>query len=131
MSPNAGQGQVCSNQLSQRGGRTSSRALGLNGAPVGVSYVPPGMNVTRRARRHLIFDADFLHFQLGAAADGLGTFFRIDAVGYGGSPDAIAIIESTSKWAPERQDLNLAMNKHQSALLGAVRTFLPAMVAGQ
>ena len=106
VSANAGQGQVCTNQLSNVVANVATVPWVVNGAPVGVTYTPPGMNVTQVGALGTYFAMPTFYIsQVGPAANGLGTIFRIDAVGYGGSPDAVAIVESTFEVGPGTQDL--------------------------
>lgn len=85
-------GQVCSNVLT-------------NAAQVpwtaGVTYLPTvtsanTMNVsTVGGQGTYYFPPAFYISFLGAAPNGLGNIFQIDAVGYGGSADTVAVVEST------------------------------------
>ncbi|HUX73966.1 MAG TPA: PilX N-terminal domain-containing pilus assembly protein [Steroidobacteraceae bacterium] len=82
-------GQVCSNPL------TNVTAVPwLGGAvPVGVSYTPPTLGVTdttTMSQQPVYYIAN-----LGSPPSGNGTIYQIDAVGYGGSANTTAIVEST------------------------------------
>ena len=76
----------------------------INGSPVGFSYAPsgPGSGSSSQymatggsgSNNYYALPSFFISF-LGPAADGLGNAYQIDAVGYGGSANAVAVIEST------------------------------------
>jgi len=101
-------GQICSYML-----LSSTRpSLGINvtqvpwtiagagGGPVGVTFVPAGMAINA-AGGYTNNSADyfakpvFYIADLGVAADGQGEAYQIDAAGYGGSANAVAVVEST------------------------------------
>jgi hypothetical protein len=71
---------------------------GPNGGPVGVSFLPTNMTIGAGYT-----NGDALYFSspafyiadVGIAADGQGEAYQIDAVGYGGSANAVAVVEST------------------------------------
>ncbi|HTV97607.1 MAG TPA: PilX N-terminal domain-containing pilus assembly protein [Steroidobacteraceae bacterium] len=67
----------------------------IAGAPVGVTYVPPAMNVTGALGGMGAYyqSPEFYITYLSATANG-GSLYQIDAVGYGGSPDTAAVIET-------------------------------------
>lgn len=83
-------GQVCSNVLTN-----------ANQVPwtAGVYYAPTvtsAMNVsTAGGQGSYYFSPAFYISYLGASPNGLGNIFQIDAVGYGGSADTVAVVEST------------------------------------
>jgi type IV pilus assembly protein PilX len=86
--------QVCSNVL------TTATASQIPW-PGRVNYTPSvtvadTMNVTQLGGQGTYFNppAFYISF-LGASPNGLGNIFQIDAVGYGGSADTVAIVEST------------------------------------
>jgi type IV pilus assembly protein PilX len=65
---------------------------------IGTQYTPPGMNVTNAAapdyyfgppRFYISFINQFSYYQY------CGNLYQIDAWGYGGSPNTIAVVEST------------------------------------
>lgn len=111
LNANLGGGQICSNTLAQRIG-SAQPSLGINvtqvpwtiagagGGPVGVTFQPNGMTVNQ-AGGYTNNSADyfatpvFYIADLGVAADGQGEAYQIDAVGYGGSANAVAVVEST------------------------------------
>jgi type IV pilus assembly protein PilX len=86
------------------------------GNPVGFSYYP---NATGATATNMSFAADasgsysntyatapvFYIQYLGAAADGQGTVYKVDAVGYGGSVLSVAVVESTYEIGSAVRDL--------------------------
>jgi len=103
-----GQGQIC--LPAQLPNITNTAALNaavvsvttvpwLNGATeIGTQYTPPGMNVTNAAaadyyfgppRFYISFINQFSYYQY------CGNLYQIDAWGYGGSPNTVAVVEST------------------------------------
>ena len=110
LNANAGQGQICSNTLGPVFEAAPPPSLGINvtqvpwtvagvgGGPVGVSFLPAGMNVGvgGTGNNPLYFAAPVFYIaDVGVAADGQGEAYQIDAVGYGGSANAVAVVEST------------------------------------
>jgi type IV pilus assembly protein PilX len=72
----------------------------IGGAQIGYSYTPVGMNVGaapsgQSAANYYASSPAFYISLLGPSDDGTGTVFQIDAVGYGGTADTVAVIEST------------------------------------
>jgi Tfp pilus assembly protein PilX len=65
---------------------------------VGVTYAPPEMTVATTAAAGTYFKSPSFYISyLGLATDGKSTIYQIDAVGYGGRSDAVAVVESTYK----------------------------------
>jgi type IV pilus assembly protein PilX len=90
------QGTVCTNSLASQIGNVTGVPWLAGGAPVGTTYMPPGMSVVQAGGVNNYYQQPSFYIQLvGAAADGSGSVYRIDSFGYGGSPDAIAVVEST------------------------------------
>ena len=104
---NQNEGQICSNTLALQGAQPN---LGINvtqvpwtiagagGGPVGVTFAPVGMTIgTGGTSNNPLYFAKpaFYIADLGVAADGQGEAYQIDAVGYGGSANAVAVVEST------------------------------------
>jgi len=87
-------GQVCANPLG-----TTNAAYQAVPWTVGVTYTPPNMIVTptnSAASPGSYYAPPMFYIQyLGLTPAGDGSVFKIDAVGYGGSPNAVAIVEST------------------------------------
>jgi type IV pilus assembly protein PilX len=105
---NLNEGQICSNALytfpAPGTGLVSSVAAvpwTVGGAPIGIQYTPNGMTIagagvplavgndTTYASAPVYFIAD-----LGAAGDGQGEAYQIDAYAYGGSTSTVAVVES-------------------------------------
>ena len=97
LNANLNQGAVCTNQLWQTVPSITQVPWTVNGKPVGVVYTPPGFSVTGLAGgTNAYYAAPRFYISLvGMAADGQGNIYKIDAVGYGGTPDAVAVLEST------------------------------------
>ncbi len=103
------EGQICSNPLytfpPAAAGlvpSVSSIPWAVGGAPVGIQYTPSGMTVagagvplatanndTTYASAPVYYIAD-----LGAAGDGQGEAYQIDAYAYAGSTSTVAVVES-------------------------------------
>jgi len=85
--------QVCTNALAS----AASVPWQSGGNPVGVTYsptVPTPMNVTTSPVQGSYYATPAFYVQyLGQNAN--GTIYQIDAQGYGGSPDTVAVVEST------------------------------------
>ena len=107
LNANIGQGQVCANKLpAVVADFTNSTNLpwASGGVPVGVEFLPPGMVVSSTtssnhsnlanpsyARKPTYYISD-----MGPSADpSLGEIYQVDAVGYGGTLDTVAVVEST------------------------------------
>jgi type IV pilus assembly protein PilX len=96
LNANIGQGSVCTNPLASQIASITGVPWLAAGAAVGTTYLPPGMTVSTAAGVNNYYQQPSFYIQLvGAAADGSGNVYRIDSFGYGGSPDAIAVVEST------------------------------------
>jgi type IV pilus assembly protein PilX len=104
---NIGQGQICANKLpAVVADFTNSLNLpwASGGVSVGVAFLPPGMVVKTTtsslqsnlqnpsyARTPTYYISD-----MGPSADpSLGEIYQVDAVGYGGLVDTVAVVEST------------------------------------
>jgi type IV pilus assembly protein PilX len=93
LNANAGLGQICTNQLT-----AFLPPAGVTSVPwpVGVDYTPAGMIVNQAAGAGNYFAPPRFYVSLlGAAASGQGLVYQIDAYGYGGTTDAVAVVEST------------------------------------
>ncbi len=110
LSANAGEGQICSNTLGPTAAAIPPPNLGINvtqvpwtiagpnGGPVGVTWLPTGMGLGAGLSNGnpLYFSAPVFYIaDVGVAADGQGEAYLIDAVGYGGAANAVAVVEST------------------------------------
>jgi type IV pilus assembly protein PilX len=92
------QGQICTNKVTN----VTSPPWKVGSNDVGVTYNPgPGagtMTVTQTALgRDTYWATPRFHIAyLGTSADGSGgAVYQIDAVGYGATPNAVAVVEST------------------------------------
>jgi type IV pilus assembly protein PilX len=94
--------QICSNQLPLL---TSVTSVPWGGsAPVGVTYIPPGMQIgSATSTANTILNPTyaaaptFYISDMGVSADASipGEIYQIDAVGYGGNSNTVAVVEST------------------------------------
>jgi type IV pilus assembly protein PilX len=102
----AGQGQVCQLKLTDLTQDVTQLPWQNAGTDVGVEYAPPGMllNPTGGTGTYSAAPRFYISF-LGPARGGKGAVYQIDAVGYGGRPDSVAIVESTYRVAPPALDL--------------------------
>jgi len=95
LNANLGQAQVCQTTSVP----TSFTALPwmVGAVPVGITYTPPSMNITGSAggQNSYYLTPQFYITYLGPTVGSQGSIYQIDAVGYGGSPDTAAVIEST------------------------------------
>jgi type IV pilus assembly protein PilX len=98
---NLGQGQICNTTLQALNINPAIVPWQISGSPVGVTYVPTGMNATgvtaagvSAANTYATSPAFYIGI-VGPAADGQGIVYQIDAVGYGGTQNTVAIVEST------------------------------------
>ena len=101
LSANLGQGQICNSTLQSLNINPATIPWKIGTAPVGVTYFPAGMNVTgvtaagtSAANTYGASPAFYIGI-LGPAADGQGIVYQIDAVGYGGTQNTVAVVEST------------------------------------
>ena len=105
LNANVGQGQICSNKLSTVVADVTSVPWTISGAPVGVSYLPPNMAIsttTSVSAANVLNPSyyaapTFYISDMGPSADPTipGEIYQIDAVGYGGSSNTVAEVEST------------------------------------
>jgi type IV pilus assembly protein PilX len=122
---NAGEGQICSNTLAPRVGAPTPNLgidvtqvpwtiAGPGGGLVGVTFLPgpvgtsPGMTIGAggTSSNPLYFAKPVFYIaDVGVAADGQGEAYQIDAVGWGGSANAVAVVESTYEVAKGVQNL--------------------------
>lgn len=107
LSANAYQGAVCTNILHQQvADVTAVPWIAPTGGEFGVTYTPPSMTVATAPGAQTYFAAPrFYISQLGPSATGHGTIYQIDAWGYGATPNAVAVVESTYLVNPGVQDL--------------------------
>ncbi len=99
---NLGQGQICSNRLTLTvpGGNVTAVPWQSGGTDIGVTYkqstAGDTMNVTTTAAKDTYYAVPrFYISDLGVSADGSGEVYQVDAAGYGGNADTVAVGEST------------------------------------
>jgi type IV pilus assembly protein PilX len=104
LNANIGEGQICSNKLPTVVTDVTSVPWQISGAPVGVTYLPPGMSISTTtsvanlANPTYYATPTFYISDMGASADQAnypGEIYQIDAVGYGGAGTTAAVVEST------------------------------------
>jgi type IV pilus assembly protein PilX len=97
-------GQVCSNNLASVVANVAVVPWMSGSNMVGVKYTPPGMNVTQTETNGSYFATPMFYISyLGATSN--ANYYQIDAVGYGGSPNSTAVIESTYMVSTATKDL--------------------------
>jgi type IV pilus assembly protein PilX len=97
-------GQVCTNNLASVVANVAVVPWMSGGNPIGVYYVPPGMNVTTTESNGSYFSRPVFYISyLGATTN--SNYYQIDAVGYGGSPNSTAVVESTYVVSTATKDL--------------------------
>jgi type IV pilus assembly protein PilX len=101
-----GQGQICANTLPTAVADVTSVPWSIGGQPVGVTYLPTGAaNMSIKTSTSV---ADLLNpsyfgtptfyiSDLGLSGDASipGEVYQVDAYGYGGSSNTVAVVEST------------------------------------
>lgn len=105
LNANIGQGQICSNKLSTAVVDVTNVPWKIGGAPVGVTYLPPGMSISAStsvsaaslANPSYYATPSFYISDLGPSADPNipGEIYQVDAVAYGGTSSTAAVVEST------------------------------------
>jgi type IV pilus assembly protein PilX len=91
-------GQICSNTLPTVVPNVAQVPWQIAGVNVGVTYIPSAptsMNIATSGAGNYYFAPQYYVSYLGISANGLQTYYQIDAVGYGGTPDTAAVVEST------------------------------------
>lgn len=96
-------GQICNQPLQTAAGLAVTSPLApVTSVPmpwtVGVTYLPAGMSVSGPSASGdppYFAAPGFFIADLGAASDGNGEAYQIDAYGYGGSSTTVAIVESS------------------------------------
>ena len=102
VSANLGLGQICTQTLPNALGLPAGTQIAQIALPwaLGVSYLPPSMSVTpgvNGANGDPPYFATPAYYisDLGVANDGQGEAYQVDAYGYGGAPNTVAVVEST------------------------------------
>ena len=95
-------GQVCANTLPTivANGNVGNLPWTAGGAPVGVTYAPPNMNFNTAGGVNQYYQTPIFYISyLGLTADSTTSsyklLYQVDAAGYGGSANAVAVVEST------------------------------------
>jgi type IV pilus assembly protein PilX len=100
------QAHVCANGINPVGAQYNPQTLPWtdgSGNNLGVTYTLPSVNgvqmfltANNGSLSNTYYKAPAFYIQyMGVAADGGGVVFKVDAVGYGGSPLSVAVVEST------------------------------------
>ena len=105
LNANIGQGQICSNKLSATVADVTSVPWMVGTVPIGVTYLPPGMQVSATTSVSAANLANPTYFgtpsfyisDMGPSADPNipGEIYQVDAVAYGGTSTTAAVVEST------------------------------------
>jgi type IV pilus assembly protein PilX len=93
LNANLSQMQICSNKLTS----VTAPPLQIGGVNQGVTYNPSNaLTISTTSARETYYMVPRLYIaDLGQSADATGEVYRINAVGYGGNPTAVAVVEST------------------------------------
>jgi len=103
---NIGQGQICANTLTALNIDVTSPPYQIAGAPAGVTYLPSGAatmqissttSVANLLNPTYFGTPTFYISDMGPSADPTipGEVYQVDAYGYGGSANTVAVVEST------------------------------------
>jgi type IV pilus assembly protein PilX len=107
LNANIGEGQICANQLTDPTLHidVTSPPYKIAGVPVGVSYLPTNMSISTTTAFSAANVANPTYFgkptfyisDMGPSADPTipGEIYQVDAYGYGGSSNTVAVVEST------------------------------------
>ena len=103
-----GQGQICANTLPTAVADVTSVPWSIGGQPVGVTYLPTGAAIMSISTTTTVSAANVLNptyfdkptfyiSDMGPSADATipGEVYQVDAYGYGGSRNTVAVVEST------------------------------------
>jgi len=95
-------GQVCANTLPTivTNGNVGNLPWQVGGANVGVTYAPPNMimNTAGGVNTYYqtpLFYISYLGLNASSTTSNYQLLYQVDAVGYGGSSNAVAVVEST------------------------------------
>jgi type IV pilus assembly protein PilX len=103
--PNA---QVCQNTLNAVMGDANITQVPwtIGGAEAGVIYTPTGMTISTTPAAGTYYKSPSFYISyVGLTDGGKSSVYQIDAVGYGGRKDAVAVVESTYKVSASTKDL--------------------------
>jgi type IV pilus assembly protein PilX len=93
LNANLGQMQVCATASVPTSFTTLPWMIG--GTPVGITYTPPTMNVVQTGGQGNYYATPAFYITYLGPTANQGSIFQIDAVGYAGSADTAAVVEST------------------------------------
>jgi type IV pilus assembly protein PilX len=95
-------GQVCANTLPTvvPGGNVANLPWQVGGANVGVTYAPPNMQFSATGGVNTYYQSPVFYISyLGLTSDSTTSnyklLYQVDAAGWGGSENAVAVVEST------------------------------------
>jgi type IV pilus assembly protein PilX len=95
-------GQVCANTLPTivAGGNVGNLPWQVNGSSVGVTYAPPNMTFSTTGGVNTyyqtpIFYISYLGLTASSTTSNYQLLYQVDAAGWGGSSNAVAVVEST------------------------------------
>ncbi len=84
--------QVCSNVMTNAASQPMPWSVGVSYSP----GAPTAMNITTAGGQDAYYYTPTFYISyLGPSPNGLGSVYQIDAAGYAGSPDTVAVVEST------------------------------------
>jgi type IV pilus assembly protein PilX len=102
---NVGEGQICANTLTSLNIDVTSPPYKPAGVPTGVAFLPTNMSISTTTTfsaanvlNPTYFDKpSFYISDMGTSADATipGEIYQVDAYGYGGSSNTVAVVEST------------------------------------
>jgi len=95
-------GQVCSNLLPTvaLNGNVANLPWQVGGAPVGVTYAPPNMTLNPAGGVNTysatpVFYVSYLGLTADSTTSNYKLLYQVDAAAFGGSANAVAVVEST------------------------------------
>jgi len=95
-------GQVCANTLPTivTNGNVANLPWQVSGANVGVTYAPPNMNLNpgggvNTYSQTPVFYISYLGLTADSTTSNYKLLYQVDAAAYGGSANAVAVVEST------------------------------------
>jgi type IV pilus assembly protein PilX len=95
-------GQVCANTLPTivAAGNVANLPWQVNGSSVGVTYAPPNMTFSTTGGVNTyyqtpIFYISYLGLTASSTTSNYQLLYQVDAAGWGGSSNAVAVVEST------------------------------------
>jgi type IV pilus assembly protein PilX len=102
LNANLNQGQICSNKLPTVVADVTQVPWGGTTAKIGVTYTPTNMQISSTPNNTILnpsyYDAPTFYISdMGASFDPNipGEIYQVDAAGYGGNANTVAVVEST------------------------------------